>query len=451
MLQSSVKFWTIGSLEEARQIVNSNPVHQRPQRGLSTNNTSKAQGIIRSLKNGVVSMITVCKVDDEQYQYESIDGGHRKRAIIDYLNCRFKVDGKYFRELSDEERKAFRDIILPVCVYENISGPEIGNIFRSINKTDHVSHQENLNSYGTTPIANAIRSTVRLVDGASDTPHALFNYTITPRSNKISYQYLTGAFNNEQLKQEQWVARLYYYFINGGKISVCGEDQLEEMYDSNPDQATVDAARVKVNELLNYVLRHANIRNTDVGGSVKMNDKIANLFVRFYFHALENYGAKPQFKLDDGFTESAFHHAVMKVYHEIVSCKDTFTWNGFKSEQKDQTIAMKFTKNLSEYRYDTQTSTMSPVTMILSKVNMQDYIIIKDKRKSFPKQVREAKLYAQDFTDPATGKRINMDTGNGDHHIPRGAGIAAGGVTEDHNCVMVSKEYNQKKSNKMPG
>ena len=454
MYKSEIQLWKISDLEEAREVVNSNPVHQRPQRGKTSNNTAKSQGIIRSLMQGVRSMITICKVDDGCYEFESIDGGHRKRAIISYLNCEFPVkmpeDGKekLFRELTEEQRKQFRDILLPVCVYEDLSGSNVGNIFRSLNTTDRVSHQEMLNSYGDTPIANAVRGTVRHVDGYTlGLPHSLFEYNLT-KSNNIVYSYI--SFNNEELRQEQWVARLFYYYLNGEKITPCDESDLEKMYDSNPDQTVVDSARSKVYEILTYVQRHATYRLQDVGSTFKTSDKIANLFIRLRFYITGVYGKMPQFSKDTGRTERDFHHSVMAVYNEIIAHKDVMTWNGFTSTESSQSIGSKFSKNLSEYRYDNDESTMYPVKMILSKINVADYLLIKDNKRTASKQERESLLYEQKFIDPISGKKINADTAQADHVIPHAAGLASGGVTEKHNLMMVSKEYNQAKSDKMP-
>ena len=41
------------------------------------------------------------------YKYESIDGGHRKRYIKGYMENKFPVRGKYFSQLSDEDKKLF--------------------------------------------------------------------------------------------------------------------------------------------------------------------------------------------------------------------------------------------------------------------------------------------------------------------------------------------------------
>lgn len=445
--------WTVGKLEAERERINTDPVHQRPQRGLTTNNHAKSKAIIECMLgtdgNDAESsgMLTVHRTPDDLYDYESIDGGHRKRAILGFLNGEFKAHGRLFREFSPEESANFRALTLPVCVYENRTGPQIGKIFRNLNKTTQVNNQENLNSYGDTPIANAIRGTVREIEGYEEPKHTLFNYDVSVNKKKkiAKFVYNYVGFSNEGLAQEEWVARLYYYFLNGGDIIPCDYKHLEEMYDSDPPQKDVDSARVKVNATLNFVQRMANHRNNKVGGKKKMSIKEANLFVRLRFYMLKNYGNTFKFSLVQGKTEEDFYVKVMKIYHEIAGCTDSFEWNGFESTGKSQSIGYKFSINLNEYKYDVEEATMFPVKLILSRLNIEDFLIIKDKKRNFSYTERERALFEQDFTDPITGKEINMNNAHGDHIIPH----SKGGKTKSDNLMMVSKEYNQEKSDKI--
>ena len=71
-----------------------NPVHQRPDVG----DMNKKRGIIQHLINGLdIGQITLndagenyCRAD-LKYRYESLDGGHRKRAIIEFVEGKFSL------------------------------------------------------------------------------------------------------------------------------------------------------------------------------------------------------------------------------------------------------------------------------------------------------------------------------------------------------------------------
>ena len=127
------------------------PVYTQP-------GNQKDQAIILSILNGIsMGTITLVCVEDEpgKWVWESLDGGHRKRAIRAYMNNEFSVNGKFYAELSDEERAHFKNFKISFDLYAPMSKAMKGYIFRSINKTTPVNNQETLNSYGDLPIANS--------------------------------------------------------------------------------------------------------------------------------------------------------------------------------------------------------------------------------------------------------------------------------------------------------
>ena len=79
---------------------------------------------------------------DSKYDYESVDGGHRKRYIWQYLNNKFKVNGKYFNELSEEKQRQFLNYEIVLSIYEPLDAYTKGFIFRTLNETTDVNHME---------------------------------------------------------------------------------------------------------------------------------------------------------------------------------------------------------------------------------------------------------------------------------------------------------------------
>ena len=75
-------------------ITDCNPVGQRPPVYINFNNEKNVE-IIEAIQLGIdITGITLVKIDDKKYQYESLDGGHRKRAIKAYIDGLFKVNGE---------------------------------------------------------------------------------------------------------------------------------------------------------------------------------------------------------------------------------------------------------------------------------------------------------------------------------------------------------------------
>ena len=89
--------------------IDCNPIGQRPP--VPDKNNSKKEGIIRSILLGInLGEITIVKnyiSKTLKYMYESLDGGHRKRYIWQFMNNEFSVDGIYFNKLSSSRKKAF--------------------------------------------------------------------------------------------------------------------------------------------------------------------------------------------------------------------------------------------------------------------------------------------------------------------------------------------------------
>lgn len=152
-----------------------------------------------------IGQITLVENEDNgKYDLDSVDGGHRKRYIYDYVNNKFKIDGKYFNQLTDEEQNTFLDYKLSFVIYKPLNKYTRGYIFRTLNKTTDVNHMEMLNSFGDIPVANLIRNAVRVVPGVDNTVNELFELG----SADGKFRYID--FNNLRLKVEELLARMTY-------------------------------------------------------------------------------------------------------------------------------------------------------------------------------------------------------------------------------------------------
>jgi hypothetical protein len=458
------EFWTIDELEQKtyQDEIDVNPVHQRPQRGAASGSIEKSIGIIKSLlvkkqSPGLITLNYISSAEYGDYKYESLDGGHRKRAIIDYLNKKFKVDDKLFTELSPNEQKAFRDIKLPFCIYNDLTGPEKAGIFRDVNTTTSVNEQEKRNSTGNLPIATIIRNTVR-PDNVET--HKLFDRNIIKKTGRITQEWKYLSFTNDALKQEEWLARLYFY-AKVGKIVSCDQSDLDKLYNDNPTQNEVDVLTSKVQKVLNFVhlMTVQRLSHAGVGGEKKMRMDIkeANMFVRLWFDLNAKYNLDLRgvdFKTIKNSTVTDFYDAVRGVMTDIIShYKDKFIYGNFDSRNYngDQTIGVKFENNLTEYRYDNIHATMLfPVEVVLSVINPTDYLKLRDSTRLVSPIQKEDMLFKNNWKCERTGIDLKWSEAEGDHEIPTAAGIEAGGVTAPHNLQVVSKTYNRVKSDKMP-
>ena len=181
-------------------IIDCDPLSQRP----DVESLPKSQGIIRSILLGYdICEIALREMDREKinvtYRFRSIDGGHRKRAIIAYFANKFGLgpdvichvgkvtydcSGKTYAELDEAVQKFFKSYVLRMVVYgKETTDAQAGEIFRLRNTSTHVNHQEMLNSFEDNLVAVLVRNTARVVPQLGNAPHAVF--TLTKNADEI--------------------------------------------------------------------------------------------------------------------------------------------------------------------------------------------------------------------------------------------------------------------------
>jgi len=399
------------------------------------NKLTKAQGIVLSIMLGIdLGQITVHEINGE-FEFESIDGGHRKRYIKAFFENKFRINapdridihGKYFRELSEEMQKYFLDTKLTFVIYSKLSVWDIGYIFRSLNKTTDVNHQEMLNSYGNIPIANKIREIVRPVKGIGNKFHNLFEYS--ERDGKKKYLYL--QFDNKRLRIDEMIARLFYRYYDGGGLGKADDKALEEMYSAEINESDAKKIAGKVERLLNFVNEIAEVRKRILGPG--LSQKEFTLFARIWMYMEEEYDSFKVKDIDD------FYRAITKAMQPFNlnyddQPKELKVLSPF---DKSKTRGKQFNDTLGEHR--DREVILETLMWMLKTVDMKELVILKDPRRLFPRQWRENRLIAQDYKCAVSGESITMETAEGAHIKAH----SEGGKTEYKNLAMVSAAHNK--------
>ncbi len=417
--------------------IDCNPVHQRLDREpklIGGTSASKAQGVIASMLMGMdIGQITTHELPDgSKFKFESIDGGHRKRYIVAFHQNKFPdfKTGKYFRDMSKEEKDAFLNISLTFCIYKNLEGWQVGLIFRVLNETTPVNHQEMLNSYGDLPIANAVRETVRSVVGVGNTYHQLFEYTEKSSDSKKNYSYV--GFGNDGLKIDEMVARLYSRYHQGGGLGTSCDKDLEELYASNIDVKKALALRKKVKACLDFVFRMTEIRKTRMANGLPQKEFV--LFTRLWMYLEKEYG---EFSID---SDAEFFDVVYSAYspYKLNYDDQPAELQQVSPLDSGKTIGKQFNDSLGEFR--PLKSVVFPIEQLMKDVDILSVITLRDPQRIFPREWREAKLVEQDYKCAVDGSPITMSTSQGAHNIA----WSDGGKTEYKNLSMVSSHHNNK-------
>ncbi len=409
------------------------PVHQRLNRELKLEGTtvpSKAQAIIETMLVGIdIGQITLHETPNGSYKFESVDGGHRKRYIYAFYQNKFRTfGGKYFREMSKEEREAFLDIQVTFCIYNNLTGEQVGHLFRTLNTGTPVTHQEMLNSHGNTTIASAVRETARPVVGVNNSFHQLFEFF----ERGDDCKYTNVSFNNDGLRIDEMVARLYYRYYDGGGMGTCCDTDLEKMYAKNPDGVAVTKMKKKVSACLDFVLQMAEIRKQKMATPLPQKEFV--LFNRIWMYLEETYGV---ISIPDN---NAFFDLIYGEYSPFKLKYDNQPkeLQAVSPLDSDKTIGKQFNDSLGEHR--PAKSVVFPVEWLMEKINILSVIIVRDSHRIFPRDWREAKLVEQGYRCYVSGEKIDMSNAHGAHIIA----WADGGKREYSNLAMVAAKHNAK-------
>lgn len=424
-----------------------NPIWQRPDvSAIATSYTSipsKQQSIIQSILEGVdIGEIKLCLY---QGRKSSIDGGNRKRAIIGFMNNKFRLHksspygAKLYHELPQDAQDQLMNYDLRFIQYGEMTSEIIGKLFRSTNNTTHVNHQEWLNSQGMNPIARLVRETVRKFEEIGNTPHSIFKSSrkATKNIEKIVCDYF--SFNNSRLFQEEIVARILCRIVKDETFGIASDEMLEKMYveegaKCEADPKLLETYRKKLNAALDF-FENVVKTGTQYRGGKGVTIRQFSMIVRLYFHFKGNYG---EFRVPsyDQFWEK-FSEAFSKFDNKDPVRKETFHERG-KGTGKVRVVAEAFNGYLS-FELDDKWKVEQSLKWMLEEFDPLDVIVPLDPKRCFPWDEIEKALIEQNYKCYVDGKALTMKDAAGAHK----KAWSHGGKTVRRNLVAVRSIHNK--------
>jgi len=395
------------------------PVHSK--------DNAKGIGIITTLLDGYdIGTITLMKLNElVKFHYESIDGGHRKRALWSYLQNEFEVNGKCFSQLSKKEQDKFLDTELSFTVYNALDSATKGHIFRTLNKTTDVNFIEMLNSYGDIPIANYVRETVRIIKQIDNECHSLFDYRMNAKK-EPTYRYL--SFDNDRLKQDLAFARIVHRYTQHPKQLLGGSSytELEEMYEDSKLQMK-DIPVAKIKEHLDFLRKVAMFRKQQFKTGLTQHDFKALSYLFFYLS--DTYGS---FKIPDA---EEFFKAYARANSSLTNKEGDYA--DIVHQPSGYSVQVMYKKYIAA-PWDGKKISTAIFYLLGEMGDIEDLIEIRDKKRSFTVNEKEAKLAEQNFVCALDGKDLEWDDAHAAHIIAH----ANGGRTNYSNLAMVRACYN---------
>jgi hypothetical protein len=377
-----------------------------------------------------------------KFEYDSIDGGHRKRSLWSWLNDEIELYGKYFSQLSEEEKNRVLDTQLTFDIYNKISTKEKGYIFRTLNKTTDVNFIEMVNAFGDIPIANFIRETVRRIKQIDNPHHDLFTFYFCGKKQEPKYQWL--SFDNDRLKQDHAVARIAYrYFMHSDELfGGASDSQIEEMYqDESITDAKVSSISPKVKKHLDFLRTMADCRKERFNkNGLTQHDFKALSYL--YFYLLDTHDS---FEVGDS---EKFFDVYAEANTKLMNQEDKYA----KIIHKDSgyTVNVMYKKYIAA-PWDTK-KIKTATTYLIGEMgelrmgelrmgemgNIDDLIKTKDPKRNFTVAEKQAKLAAQKFKCDIDGKSLKWEDAHAAHIIAH----KNGGRTVYSNLAMVRACYN---------
>lgn len=410
------------------------PVGQRLP--VKSTDRSKEVGIIKTLIDGFdFGLITIMRVTPKEdsifvnYTYESIDGGHRKRALAAYLNNEFRVNGKFFGELTEQEQEAFLSIPLTFCVYEELDCATKGLIFRTLNKTTDVNFIEMLNSYGDTPIANFVRETVRLVKQIDNSFHELFEFKINAKG-EAKYKYL--SFDNDRLKQDHFFARITYRYVmhSNNLLGGSADEDIEAMYESDEiDESVIKRVEKKTKGHLNFLRTMADYRKQKFNGGLTQHE--IKVLSYLYFYMIDTYGV---FEMKDS---EQFFEAYAMANSSLLNRDGQFK-NELVPGDSGYNVPTMYKKFIGA-PWSTPKITQAVSYLVREMPDLESLLLVKDTTRTFTKMESIAKLSEQRFKCAIDGRKLNLSEAEAAHIVAH----TNGGRTVYSNLAMVRAVYNK--------
>lgn len=434
--------------------IDCDPVGQRP----DVESMSKRQGIIDTVIRGYdFGELKLRTIATGEYKYRSIDGGHRKRAVRDFIENRFKtnrgtiaiingkvinVGGMYYRDLPIEVKELFNAYKMRFTIYgETMTDEQAGETFRRTNITTDVNHQEMLNSYEDNLVAKFVREISRPIRGMNNPYHDLFEYRdLTPENRK--QQYFQTA--STRLRDDEFVTRFLTVLTKGTKQinwMTCSNRETEDTFVALGDKdhgiwannpAEAKKHQKSVTEALDFMLKYAKTKKAF--SRQLMSTQEFTVVSRLYTYLLKSFG-KNGFKVKDW---DQFYISVRGAMDRFVGKDQTDLRMDTHQDNKGVRLVCEcFRQYLTVH--DDETRCEQSVKWLLEEMDINDCgLLFLDPVRVFPAEIVEQVLREQGYKCWVTGKPLSIKDAVGGHIVAH----AHGGRTTKDNCMVCHKDEN---------
>jgi hypothetical protein len=438
-MKNKIVFKTLREVYELADAghLNPDPIGQRPP---VSHGYDKSHDIIKSLFGGFgIGMITLRDISEDEamqkvypgVRYLVVDGGHRIRAIASFLRNKFRVDKRFYRELSNEEKEAFDNIQLVLDTKVCTSAESI-EVFRNLNKTTDVNFMEMLMCDDESPTCRIVRSMTRPYKEYGNIPLGLFNTTFNKDGEEKS-MYFDMAPNHRR-KWDEYGFIALIKAAGGGNVAA-GQPAILEMAENTPNLSknTINVATrffEDIENLCDYRGRSRKL-NSDIFAALQL--------VWFGF-----YEKNKNFKIDEiGLFHDKFFEAYAVLTGNSPSHYDNETIIYGKGEdvsKHDKYFVKEFMrKNCKNFANDDVQKICA--NYFLDELGSDCGVVFRDEKRSLSTRQREEYLAKQGFKCAIDGLPLKLEDSVWGHDTAwaKGGNLMDGAVIRrTHNTDMGS-------------
>jgi len=436
--------------------IDCDPVGQRP----DIESMPKRQGIIDTIIRGFdIGELKLREVVIGQYPRRSVDGGHRKRAIRDFMEGKFKtakntfcqigekvfkVGNLYYKDLPIEAKEFFLSYKIRFTIYDkSMTDEQAGELFRRTNTTTSVNWQEMLNSYEDNLVAKFVREISRPIRDMNNKYHELFEYRDLSPENRKQYWFSSPS---TRLRDDEFVTRLLTVLVKPAKEKnwmTCSNKETEACFirlgNTEKGGWANDPTEAKrhqklVIEALDFILAY--VKAKKLFSKKMLNTQEFTIISRFYIYLVRTFSRKG-FKVKDW----------SKLYLSIRNSSNRFLQKDDPNYRCDSHTDDKGVRSVHEcFRqyitvHDDETRCEQSVKWLLEEMDIQNCgIVFLDPVRLFSADVIEQVLRTQDYKCWVTGSPLDIKDAAGSHIVAH----SDGGKTINENCVVCHKDENNR-------
>jgi 5-methylcytosine-specific restriction endonuclease McrA len=432
----------------------------------------KKQGIIKAIiQNNDLGSIQIRVRNNGKYHSMIIDGGHRVRSIIEFVNDDFclpsntfftnnngykhNLGGMKYSEIIKqfpEFEKYFLNFTFNLVMFYNMTGIKFTEQAHTTNKTSNLNGSEMRTFYDENVCADWVRNSAYTIEDDGNICHPLFD-----DSNKIL------SIPDEQMRYFSIAERVLYFCANDNASIECQDKHLDKFFEEygsmeNRKGIYVQNSKLfaKISKRSNYILDlmynvFSNWPRKSGGSSyLKVDMKTILSFLRFYF-ALEKiikekYNGQID-KIDFSIFSRKFHDMIYDLLNNRNDAQYLKKW--VPEDKSVRTLSNAFSGYVSSV--ETSNKIVKATEIMINEFDnrYEEFgVKIVDYRESFSNEDQKKRYDQVGGICEITNLSVEYDEIQADHAIPRSWGIVKGGITEYSNCRILHKDINQHKKDR---